>query len=59
MNDDNGDMDTIKLQVRLPRWMQLELKALSQGRRIKRSLNAEVVAGLDAYLESQRPKEQQ
>ncbi len=59
MNDDNGDMDTIKLQVRLPRWMQLELKALSQGRRIKRSLNAEIVAALDAYLESQRPKEQQ
>jgi len=56
----SGDLaEGSSVQVRLPRWMHLELKALSQGRRIKRSLNAEIVAALDAYLESQRPKEQQ
>lgn len=56
----SGDLaEGSSVQVRLPRWMQLELKTLSQGRRIKRSLNAEIVAALDSYLESQRPKDAQ
>jgi len=56
MNDQDGDMKDIKLTVRLPRWMRDELNAARQARRVKRSLNAEIVARLDASLLEEKSK---
>ncbi len=44
------DAENLIVTVRLPRWMRDELNAARQGRRVKRSLNAEIVARLDASL---------
>lgn len=57
MTAQQDDQEIIKIQVRMPRWMRDELNALRQGRRIKRSLNAEIVAGLDQYLTDQHAKD--
>jgi len=57
MSNQDNEMEDIKLTVRLPRWMRDELNAVRQSRRIKRSLNAEIVAILDAHLEGRRGKD--
>jgi len=54
MSNESNEMDDIKMTVRLPRWLRDELNAARQRRRVKRSLNTEIVARLDASLRAEK-----